>query len=122
MPRRSGVRFNTEQVSARLEKFDERANNGIAAAFEFVAPKSAARMKTEASWTDRTGNARNGLFTATEHRGNHHSMVLSHGVSYGIYLEARNSGRYAIIRPEIPRAAADVQRLINKILATMPKG
>lgn len=119
---KSGIRWNSRELSASLEKFNERANKGVTAAFEYQAPKSAARMKTSASWTDRTGNARSGLFTDTSHNGNHHSMLLSHGVAYGIYLENRFSGRYATVRPEILRAAADIKRLIGKILATMPKG
>lgn len=121
MSRRSGINMNTRELSANLDKFNERANKGVAAAFEYQAPKSEARMKTGARWTDRTGNARGGLYTATSHTGNLHTLLLSHTMAYGIYLEVRFSGRYAIVTPEIRLAAADLQRLIGKLLATMPR-
>lgn len=121
MARRSGVRLDKERMQARLDRLNDRMNNGIAAAFEYQAPKSEARMKSTARWTDRTGNARAGLFTKTSHTGNHHELLLSHLMSYGIFLEVRFSGRYAIVIPEIRLAAQDLQRLIRKILAAIPE-
>lgn len=121
MPRnRSGINFEDGRLRANLEEFDPRMNRGIAAAFEYQAPRSAARMKAEAPWTDRTGNARNGLFTVTRHSATKHQLVLAHGMSYGIFLERNNSGRYAIVIPEIARAGDDLMRLISKILNTIP--
>lgn len=121
MPKSSGISFSGGRLRANIVEFNPKVNRGIAAAFEFQAPKSAARMKSEAPWTDRTGNARSGLFTETKHAGGHHSMLLAHGMSYGIYLERNHSGRYAIVIPEIARAGQDVMRLISKILKTMPR-
>lgn len=122
MPRNSGVNFDSTRLKANVEKFNDKVNRGVAAAFEYQAPKSAGRMKSEAPWTDQTGNARSGLFTATKHTGTSHSMLLSHGVAYGIYLERKHSGRYAIVVPEIPRAGQDIMRLISKIIKTIPGG
>lgn len=118
---RKGFSLSTTKLSAQLSTLDDRINRGIAAAFEYQAPRSTARMRTGARWTDRTGNARSGLFTATKHEGGKHTLLLSQGVSYGIYLETRFSGRYAIVRPEIRLAADDIQRLIGKILPNLPR-
>jgi len=122
MPRNKGMTFNSHRLETNLSTFNERANKGITAAFEYQAPKSAGRMRSEAPWTDRTGNARNGLFTATKHSGTRHSLLLAHGMHYGIYLEKDHSGRYAIVIPEIRRAADDLQRLMTKLLDTIPRG
>lgn len=122
MPRNKGFSLSTKRLSAELKTFNPRVNSAITAAFEYQAPKSEARMKTNASWTDRTTNARSGLFTKPMHEGNHHELLLSHLVAYGIFLELRFSGRYAIVIPEIIRAGEDIKRLLNKLLRTLPKG
>jgi hypothetical protein len=118
---RSGIRLDKRELKANLDSFDERSNRAVAAAFEYQAPVSEARMKTTASWTDRTGNARSGLFTATKHEHFAHELLLSHGASYGIYLENRFSGRYSTVRPEIRRAGDDLMRIISKLFRNLPR-
>jgi len=121
MPR-GGFRINTRELDRELGSFNDRMNKGVAAAMDYQATRSEISMKTNARWTDRTGNARGSLFTATKHEGTVHEMVLSHGMSYGIWLEVRFSGRYAIVRPTIPIAAAELKALISKIMKNLPKG
>lgn len=62
-------------------------------------------MKTNAPWQDQTGNARNGLRARAEGAGNGARIVLSHSVPYGVWLEIRWGGRYAIIGPAIEEFA-----------------
>jgi hypothetical protein len=119
---RGGFNLDKRKLKANLDSFDERANRAIEAAFEYQAPRSEARMKVSAPWTDRTGNARSGLFTRTRHARTLHELLLSHGASYGIYLENRFSGRYSTVRPEIPRAGQDLMRIISKLFRNLPKG
>ena len=64
-----------------------------------------AQAKTDASWTDRTSNARNGLFGVTEIRGNEVIIRLGHTMEYGVFLELANEGKYAILKPTINSAA-----------------
>lgn len=118
---KSGFRLDKRKLKAELDSFDERANRAVGAAFEYQAPKSEARMRITAPWTDRTTNARSGLFAKPRHARTLHELLLSHGVSYGIYLEDRFSGRYSTVRPEIPRAGEDLMRLISKLFRTLPK-
>lgn len=57
-------------------------------------------MKTRAPWTDRTGNARQGLHAVPERQKfEFYMVVLAHAVSYGVWLEVANNGRYEIINP-----------------------
>lgn len=121
MSRNSGIRLDKRKLQANIDSLNDRANRAVAAAFEYQAPKSEARMRMTAPWTDRTGNARSGLFTATRHARTLHELLLSHGASYGIYLENRFSGRYSTVRPEILRAGEDLMRLISKLFRTLPK-
>jgi len=81
-------------------------------------------MKSNAPWTDRTGDARAGLHvTPQESPGVLTELVFSHGddVPYGVWLEIANAGRYAIIAPAIdywgPKLMQDIQRIVNLGLA-----
>lgn len=58
--------------------------------------------RTHASWEDRSGEARSGLTAEVVDDGLfRNSIVLYHTVDYGIWLEIRWNGRYAIIQPTI---------------------
>lgn len=67
-----------------------------------------AQMQREASWTDRTGEARAELQTAVEWDGATVSLYLISGAPHGQYLELRWGGRYAIVSPTIPRAGIEI--------------
>jgi hypothetical protein len=67
------------------------------------APEIQNWMRSNAPWTDRTGNARQGLNTQVEAaiEGDYIALIFAHGVFYGIFLELRNSGRYAVVNPAL---------------------
>lgn len=73
----------------------------MVAGAKYVEPQAEAYMKSNAPWTDRSGNARNGLKARTEIGSNKVTVYLFHSVPYGGYLELRWSGRYQIINPTI---------------------
>jgi hypothetical protein len=84
-----------------------------------MAPQVANHMKTNAPWTDRTGNARNGLAAQPYDEGDAVGIVLYHQVSYGIWLEVRWGGRYAIINPTIDVMGPRVMSQYNNLLARL---
>lgn len=73
--------------------------------------------KANARWTDRTGDARERLHATVEETGPIGTIVLAHGVSYGVWLEIANGGRYSIIPETIdvvgPLVMRDLQRMMN---------
>lgn len=73
--------------------------------------------KANAPWTDRTGDARERLHATVEETGPIGTIVLAHGVDYGLWLEIANGGRYAIIAPTIdvygPIVMRSLQNMIN---------
>lgn len=73
--------------------------------------------KTNAPWTDRTGDARERLHATVEETGPIGTIVLSHGVDYGIWLEIANGGRFSIIPETIdvfgPQVMRSLQNLMN---------
>src|SRR5689334_21625761 len=61
-----------------------------------------AYAKENAPWTDQTGAARQSLHAWVEDLAKDTvTLFLSHGVKYGLYLEARFSGAYSVIWPTI---------------------
>ena len=62
-----------------------------------VAVQGEAYAKLNRVWTDRTGAARAGLHGESDVHLASGSIVLEHGVDYGIWLEIANQGRYAIL-------------------------
>lgn len=75
-------------------------------------------MKSNAPWTDRTGNARQTLYAEVTDLANRFvELEIGQMMSYGIFLELANAGRYAILGPAIdyflPKIWADVQLLVK---------
>lgn len=100
-------------IGRNVQELDRETIRRIAVAFEFQAARSTGFMKTQAPWTDRTSAARNGLHAVAIHRPGSFELVLSHAVSYGIWLEVCNSGRYQIILPALRQAIVELQSLID---------
>lgn len=91
----------------------QRKKTGLFALLSNFGGTMEAYAKTNAPWTDRTGNARQGLHGGVELRAeNELVLFLSHGVEYGIWLELANAGKYAIVGP-----TADVH--LNRIRSTV---
>lgn len=112
-----------DALDYNLRHFDERAKRGIEASLEYQKGRSETWMRTNAPWTDRTTNARNGLFAVVVPLGESSWMlVLSHGVDYGIWLEVLGSGEYAIVRPAWLRANRETMQLLSKLFTRMEKG
>jgi hypothetical protein len=72
-------------------------------AIQPLAGESETYMKTNAPWQNITRNARNSLtgqVTVANSPGKTRiALKLSHGMDYGIWLELKNGGKFAIVRP-----------------------
>lgn len=75
-------------------------------------------MKHNAPWTDRTTNARNGLFGVFKREGFIFRIIFGHSVDYGIYLEdgTRNMRARPIIRPTLKYIGKMTQVQLNYLL------
>lgn len=66
-------------------------------------------MRSNAPWEDRSGEAREGLTAEYDSTGLfQHSIILYHTVEYGIWLEIRWNGRYAIIQPTVEHFGPEI--------------
>ena len=100
-----------------LERGEAAVDDAVMSVLWFKAPQIEAHMKTNAPWTDQTGNARQGLRAeAYDAGGSTKGIVLYHQVPYGIWLEVKNSGQYAIILPTIEVMGPEVMKSLENIL------
>lgn len=71
--------------------------------------------RANAPWEDRTGDARHGLTAQGEQRLVTYTITLFHTAEYGLWLEVRWDGKYAIILPTLevmgPRLMAELAAL-----------
>lgn len=112
------VVWKSDALSPNIRGGAQRVNRAIDAVFNYMAPQIESAAKLNAPWTDQTGNARNGLAARAGRDGASHWIALFHQVPYGIFLETRWSGRYAVIMPTLqewePRVLAELHNLIGK--------
>ncbi len=80
----------------------------VRALLEWYAEYAENYMKDNAPWEDRTGAARDGLSADVRGSVTAPELVLYHTVSYGVWLEIRWNGRYAIIGPTIDALGPDI--------------
>lgn len=115
----SGVTWNDRTLLNNLRTFDARFDRALFATMQFHATRAQAYARSNATWTDRTSNARNGLFATATKEGKTYRIILAHSVPYGIWLEVRFSGRYAIIRPTIDQEGPQLMRTVEMIYGRM---
>lgn len=97
----------SENVVNNLRAYANRTKATLFALGDHYAQKMEAEAKPAAPWTDRTGDARRGLFGSVQERETELLVRLSHTEQHGVYLELANQGKYQIITPTVKRNAPD---------------
>jgi hypothetical protein len=137
----SGIIWQTppSTVADAMEKFGDKAKAAIFAAATYWGQAMQNRARGDAPWTDRTGNARSGLFFAVDgfgkttvgavnvasalsddistEEGSEDVLIitLGHSVFYGKYLELSNGGAYAVIMSTIYGGLGQLERLLKAV-------
>jgi hypothetical protein len=112
---------DVRQVKAHIRSAYERREAGVYAKSLQYAGYAInyfrSQQKNGAYWTNRTGTARDVMFSKAFIEGNIVGWFLSHDVEYGPYLEEANDGIHQAIRPIIQRYAGrfirDCQELFH---------
>lgn len=114
------IEFTKDSLTPNLNKLMPTLNRNIYQVMRFHAPSLEAKAKTDATWTDRTSNARSSLNASVQVYGTHtYALVLAGGVPYQIWLEVRWAGKYAIIMPTVRAYAPVVLASFTKLLERM---
>jgi len=103
------IRWYYDSLTPRLLAFPVVLDLAIEERLEELATQVEEYARANAPWADRSGSARQGL-TAEHVDGGafQHAIVLYHTVDYGIWLEIRWNGQYAIIIPTIEHFGPEV--------------
>lgn len=105
MASRSAFRWQEQSLVRGVKEFSPKLDRVIAGAVDYTGTEAVGQARANARWQDRTGNARNGLGVEYNHQPMvRHGFALYHSVPYGIWLEVRWSGKYAIIKETTQRA------------------
>lgn len=110
------IKYDDRRLRRNVESIDEIYEDMIEALVEFHALKGEENMKANAPWTDRTGMARQGLFTMVHKGGGHYTIVFSHTMHYGFWLEVKFSGRDAVIMPTVLSQGRALMRDLKEML------
>lgn len=108
------MHYNDKVLRASLKGYEDDVDRALRFIMEYHAADGQARMKLNAPWTDRTSAARNGLFTVVEGGNGKYTIVFSHSVNYGIWLEVKFSGRDAVIMPTVLDVGQDLMQNLRR--------
>lgn len=120
-----GFRWNYDQITPSLKSGRQKAQAYLSRITTYHALRSETAARIGARWTDRTGNARQGLAAAANNRGasdGHWEFTLYHQVTYGIWLEIRWGGKWGIIRPTLKQIAPEYWDDARQVLQKMFSG
>lgn len=115
----SGLLIDSRQLLDGLKTMNGKLNRAVGATMEYHAPGAESHAKNNAPWTDQTSNARNGLSARAYHDGSVHGIVVFHQVPYGIWLEVKQEGRFAIIMPTVLAYGPRVMQTLTNILGRL---
>lgn len=79
-----------------------------------VAVEALEYAQNNAPWADITGDARAGLDVDVRQEGHVIVWEMSHSVDYGLYLETRWNGKFAIIMPTLEMFAPRIGRGLDE--------
>jgi hypothetical protein len=98
------------------EEYEKRVYAAIYTVCLRRAPEIQNWMRRYARWKDRTGNARQGLHTQVFATKEEIAVEMAHGVFYGMFLELRYSGKYAIINKTLDRWGKTIWKEVVEIM------
>lgn len=107
--------FEIDTLSKGLANFRFRNQNEMAGKAQDFAQELVQYARDNAPWEDQTGAAREGLTAEVTLENESLELTLSHTVEYGIWLEIRWGGRYAIIIPTIETMGPRIYEKMNNM-------
>lgn len=131
----------SEELIPNIEKYGQRALVAVQAVANFWGQSVQDAARQKASWEDRTGNARSGLFFAVDgfglgtitgsvspeaqsmksdvavEEGDANTLIitLGHTVYYGKFLELDHGGQYAVIMSTIETNLPRLNRMVQEL-------
>ena len=105
-----------EQFKRNVDHLDNRINHAIDAVFDYNAGYAEGWMRENAPWTDRTGAARSGLMAISSSHESVHELLMAYSVTYGIWLEIANSGKYQVLIPAMRHVGQKILEDLKQVI------
>lgn len=109
-------KFDASKLVKGLAEREIKTKVALGLYADTTAKKMEAHAKSNYKWTPRSGQAHQTLNGTWKWHGSVARVELSHGASYGVYLEFCNEKRYAIVKPTIDLISPQVIRGLSNIL------
>jgi hypothetical protein len=103
-------------LAKALDLYERKAMAAVAALAKYFEPVLEHYAKSHRPWTDRTGNARQTMFSVSEMAGDVVRLYLSHGMEYGKWLELCNNGKYAVVMRTLEAHYGEIKRMLDRLL------
>ena len=105
-----------DEMLGKMDDYGMKVQQAKVAVATYFAPIIETYAKTYARWEDQTGNARQGLHAWVEEESEEVvKLFLAHGVEYGLWLEVRWAGKYAIIWEALSASLNDIAEMLQGI-------
>lgn len=100
-------KFVFDSLTPSLQKLLPAIDAAVDLVFDRYETEAETYARTNAPWTDRTGNARQGLFAQHDSEPMvKHELTVYGTMPYTFWLEVKWSGKYAIIGPTLLNLAS----------------
>lgn len=124
---KGGIKWKgLDELRTNISKMPNSTGRVLTAITQYHAASARSHMKANASWTDRTTNARNGLdaqaFGPAGRKFGEYGIVLYGQVEYQIYLETKFDGRYAIILPTLQLEGVAMMKTVADLFSQIKIG
>lgn len=114
------IEIDGRQFISQAQMMCDRLAPGMLMVSQTMATKIEGWAQENASWHDRTTNARQSLNCKAYLEGAHHVCIeLRHGVEYGIWLELAHQKKYAILEKSIEANKDLVMRAWTSFVNTL---
>ena len=105
-----------DRMVNRIGEYGEAIHFAVRQVAEYFRAVLETYAKENAPWEDRTANARQTLHALVDDLAKDVvALYLSHGVTYGLWLEIANGGKYAVIWPTIEAHLEAIAKMLKGI-------
>ncbi len=123
MASKTGLTWTSDTLTANFGSAEQKAIQYLSRTTEYYSLRSETFAKSNAKWTDRSGNARGSLSgTYSAQIGSDSArfeITIAHGMPYGIWLEIRYQAKFAIINKTVENQGKAFFDTANKVMAKM---
>ena len=106
----------TSTVLANLDRWGNKKMAGVQGVGTIIASEAAAKSKAEHPWKNQTHHAEQGLYGKFKWNGTQGIIEHGHRVSYGIWLELANDGKYAILEKTLNSLRGEFLSRVKQIM------